>query len=183
MTQNLQFHHSTIKDVFAALESPVEAVYLSTRVLGTTSKYSSSPDRDPGLKYGLVATTQTKHHRETNGSAEQCNILRSISHFFRLFQQKVSLENELMVESNLTLTFGNDSVAELLVFDPCSLQEWIHSGGALIFNFVGSYCQLLSRKSQEKEIRNLSEVISAWKLNFSTEHFWISSFCSAICSS
>lgn len=183
MTQNLQFHHSTIKDVFATQESLVEAAYMSTRVLGTTSKCSSSPDRDPGLKYEPVGTTQTKHHRETNGGAKQSNILRPISHFFRLFQHKVSLENELMVETNLTLTFGNDSVAELLMFDLCSIQKWIYCGGALIFNLVGSYCQLLSRKSQETEIRNLSEVISAWKLNFSTEHFWISSFCSAICCS
>lgn len=184
MTQNLQFHHSTVKDVFATQESPVEAAYMLIRALGTTSKYSSSPDRDPGLKCEFVGTTQTKHNRETNGGAEQCNILRSVSHFFRLFQQKVSLQNELMAETNLTLTFGNDSVAELLMFDLCSLQKWIHSGGALIFNLVGGYCQLLSRKLREKEIEwHLREVISAWKLNFSTEHFWISSFCSAICSS
>ena len=111
MTQNLQFHHSTVKDVFATQESPVEAAYRSTRALGTTSKYSSSPDRDPGLKYGFVGTTQTKHNRETNGGAEQCNILRSVSHFFRLFQQKVSLQNELMAETNLTLTFGNFTIS------------------------------------------------------------------------
>ena len=77
-----------------------------------------------------------------------------------------------MAETNLTLTFGNDSVAELLMLDLCSLQKWIHSGSALIFNLVGGYCQLLSRKLREKEIEwHLREVISAWKLNFSTEHF------------
>ena len=152
MTQNLQFHHSTVKDVFATQESPVEAAYISIRALGTTSKYSSSPDRDPGLKCEFVGTTQTKHNHETNGGAEQRNILRSVSHFFRLFQQKVSLENELMVETNLTLTFGNDSVAELLMLDLCSLQKWIPCGGALIFNLVSGYCQLLSRKLREKEI-------------------------------
>ena len=66
-------------------------------------------------------------------------------------KQKVSLQNELMAETNLTLTFGNDSVAELLMFDLCSLQKGIHCGGALIFNLVSSYCQLLSRKLREKE--------------------------------
>ena len=85
MTQNLQFHHSIIKDVFATQENLTGAAYTSPRVLGKTSKYFFSPDRDPGPKYGFVGTTQTKNHRETNGGAKQCNVLWTISHFFRLF--------------------------------------------------------------------------------------------------
>lgn len=131
MTQNLQFHHNTVKDVSAIQETPAAADYTSQRAGGSTGKYSSSRGRGPDPKYGFGETTLDSCS-ETNGGTKQCYVFRSIPCLFRLFQQEVSLENEMQTETNLTFALGYDSVAELLMLNLCSLQKGIHSGGTLI---------------------------------------------------
>lgn len=59
-TQNLQFHHSIIKDVFAVQGIPAAVAYTSTRGMETTGKYSFVQGLDPDQKYVLEETTLKK---------------------------------------------------------------------------------------------------------------------------